>query len=82
VPTTDNTSFISTAKLDRSRKKKKEKSNLIIPSSIERLESFMDKLSMWQLVSLMDTSRTEITTRPKNGSDWMQKFCEDVVEPQ
>ncbi|KAG1759292.1 hypothetical protein EDD22DRAFT_906895 [Suillus occidentalis] len=82
VPTTDNTSFISTATLVRSRKKKKEKSNLIIPSSIERLESFMDKLSMWQLVSLMDTSRTEITTRPKNERDWMQKFCEDVVEPQ
>jgi hypothetical protein len=42
----------------------------------------MDKLSMWQLVSLMDTSRTEITTHPKNDRDWMQKFCEDVVEPQ
>ncbi|KAG1904243.1 uncharacterized protein F5891DRAFT_1013549 [Suillus fuscotomentosus] len=81
VPPTDNISFISPVKPSRLRKKKKEKPNLIIPSSIERLESFMDKLSMWQLVSLMNTSRTEIATRNKNECDWMQKFCEDVVEP-
>ncbi|KAG2118131.1 uncharacterized protein F5147DRAFT_768267 [Suillus discolor] len=81
VPPTDNISFISPIKPSRSRKKKKEKPNLIIPSSIERLESFMDKLSMWQLVSLMNTSCTEIATRNKNERDWMQKFCEDVVEP-
>ncbi|KAG2135199.1 uncharacterized protein EDB93DRAFT_1242585 [Suillus bovinus] len=81
VPPTNNIPFISPAKPSRSRKKKKEKAKLIVPSSIERLESFMDKLSMWQLVSLMDTSRNEITTRNKNERDWMQKFCEDVVEP-
>ncbi|KAG1821058.1 uncharacterized protein BJ212DRAFT_1426765 [Suillus subaureus] len=81
VPLTDSTYFISPAKHSRLQKKKKEKPNLIIPSSIERLESFMDKLSTWQLVSLMTTSHTEITTRNKNERDWMQKFCEDVVEP-
>ncbi|KAG1843813.1 hypothetical protein DFJ58DRAFT_803976 [Suillus subalutaceus] len=81
VPPTDSTHFISPAKPSGSRKKRKEKPNLIIPSSIERLESFMDKLSTWQLVSLMNTSRTEIMTRHKNERDWMQKFCEDVVEP-
>ena len=56
---------------------------MITPSSVERLESFMDKLSMWQLVSLMDTSRADTMqkTAPKNERDWMQKFCEDVVEP-
>ncbi|KAG1866203.1 hypothetical protein F4604DRAFT_1779315 [Suillus subluteus] len=81
VPPTDSTHFISPAKPSGSRKKRKERPNLIIPSSIERLESFMDKLSTWQLVSLMNTSRTEIMTRHKNERDWMQKFCEDVVEP-
>ncbi|KAG2121911.1 hypothetical protein DEU56DRAFT_833174 [Suillus clintonianus] len=83
VPPTDNIFFISPVKPSRIRKKKKEKPNLIIPSPIERLESFMDKLSMWQLVSLMDTSRTEAAhgTRHKNERDWMQAFCEDVVEP-
>ncbi|KAG1876830.1 hypothetical protein C8R48DRAFT_688732, partial [Suillus tomentosus] len=81
VPPTDNISFISPIKPNRSRKKKKEKPNLIIPSSIERLESFMDKLSMWQLVSLMNISRSEIMIHNKNERDWMQKFCEDVVGP-
>ncbi|KAG1742001.1 hypothetical protein EDB19DRAFT_1907773 [Suillus lakei] len=81
VPPTDNFSFISPAKPSHSRREKKQKPNLITPSSIERLESFMDKLSMWQLVSLMNISRTETTTRHKNERDWMQKFCEDVVEP-
>ncbi|KAG1723723.1 uncharacterized protein EDB91DRAFT_1351125 [Suillus paluster] len=83
VPPTDNFSFISPVKPTHSRKRKKEKPKLITPSPVERLESFMDKLSMWQLVSLMDTSRTETAhgTHNKNERDWMQKFCEDIVEP-
>lgn len=81
VPPTDSTHFNSPMKPSGSRKKKKEKPNLIIPSSIERLESFMDKLSMWQLVSLTNTSRTEITSVHNNERDWMQNFCEDIVEP-
>ncbi|KAG0709383.1 hypothetical protein DFH29DRAFT_228270 [Suillus ampliporus] len=76
----DNISFIKPIKSSRSLKRKKEKLNWITPSSVERLESFMDKLSMWQLVLLMDTSRTH-GNRHKNEHDWMQKFCEDVVEP-
>ncbi|KAG2049921.1 hypothetical protein BDR06DRAFT_960789 [Suillus hirtellus] len=48
----------SPVKLSRLWKKKKEKPNLIIPSSIERLESFMDKLSMWQLAYLLHGTRT------------------------
>ncbi|KAG0695198.1 hypothetical protein DFH29DRAFT_283317 [Suillus ampliporus] len=40
----------------------------------------MDNLSMSQLVFLMDTSRTH-RSRHKNERDWMQTFCEDVVEP-
>ncbi|KAG2055867.1 hypothetical protein BDR06DRAFT_953706 [Suillus hirtellus] len=42
----------------------------------------MDNISFLSpLVSLLNTSRTEIATRNKNERDWMQKFCRDVVEP-
>ncbi|OAX44219.1 hypothetical protein K503DRAFT_706839 [Rhizopogon vinicolor AM-OR11-026] len=83
VPHTSNISFISPVKPSRLRKRKIDGPNTIIPSSVERLESFMDKLSMWQLVSLTDTSRTETTPRiaDKNERDWMQIFCEEVIEP-
>ncbi|KAG0699748.1 hypothetical protein DFH29DRAFT_1001767 [Suillus ampliporus] len=63
----------------RSRQRKKETPNLITPSSAECLESFMDKLSMWQLVSLMDTSRTH-GNRYKNERDWMQTFTPKLPE--
>ncbi|KAJ7114114.1 hypothetical protein C8R44DRAFT_231200 [Mycena epipterygia] len=48
------------------------------PSLEDRLESFMDKLSMWQLVSTLD----EGLLHRKGERDWMQMFCEDVVEPR
>ncbi|KAG0695151.1 hypothetical protein DFH29DRAFT_1083476 [Suillus ampliporus] len=79
VPPTDNVYFyffISPIKPTCSRKKPR----FITPSSIDCLESFMDKLSMSQLVSLMDISRTH-RTRHKSERDWMQTFCEDIVEP-
>lgn len=52
----------------------------------ERLEMFMDKLSMWQLVASLELPNTDQTKgKPdmKDGQarDWMQIFCEDVVEP-
>jgi len=83
VPHAGSVSFISPVKRSRLRKRKKEAPNTIIPSPVERLESFMDKLSMWQLVSSTDTSRTETIQRTghKNERDWMQEFCEEVVEP-
>ncbi|KAJ6568379.1 hypothetical protein DFH09DRAFT_433930 [Mycena vulgaris] len=48
------------------------------PSLEDRLEAFMDKLSMWQLVSNLD----EGLLHRKDDRDWMQVFCEDVVEPR
>jgi hypothetical protein len=52
------------------------------PSTEDRLESLMDRLSRWQLMSNIDS------TTPKGPSsagiddrDWTQRFCEDVVEP-
>ncbi|KAJ7147622.1 hypothetical protein C8R43DRAFT_856154, partial [Mycena crocata] len=46
------------------------------PSLEDRLEAYMDKLSMWQLVTTLD----EGLLRRKDDRDWMQVFCEDVVE--
>ncbi|KIJ67441.1 hypothetical protein HYDPIDRAFT_149035 [Hydnomerulius pinastri MD-312] len=63
------------------KKRRKERPKTIIPSPDERLESFMDKLSMWQLVSLMDDGRKR-NNKLTVERDWMQVFCEDVVERQ
>ena len=56
------------------------------------LESFMDKLSMWQLTSAFDRTVAGHEQTPKlhtkgkgrqfDERDWMQVFCEAVVEPQ
>ncbi|KAF7354841.1 hypothetical protein MSAN_01398500 [Mycena sanguinolenta] len=48
------------------------------PSLEDRLEAFMDKLSMWQLVNTLDQGMLH----RKEDRDWMQVFCEDVVEPR
>ncbi|KIJ19551.1 hypothetical protein PAXINDRAFT_108956 [Paxillus involutus ATCC 200175] len=63
------------------KKRRKERSKIVIPSPTERLESFMDKLSTWQLVSLMDDAHKH-TERLPDQRDWMQTFCEEVVERQ
>ena len=57
----------------------------------ERLESYMDKLAMWQLMQSVDSSLHrrggEMSTsavgkeKLKDERDWMQVFCEDTVEP-
>ena len=60
----------------------------------ERLESYMDKLAMWQLMRAVDSSlgRDETPSKSaigngktkakqKDDRDWMQAFCEDMVEP-
>ena len=52
----------------------------------ERLESFMDRLAVWQLTSSLDTglssSQGEGSSQGKAKSDrhWTQVFCEDVVD--
>ncbi|KAI8977748.1 hypothetical protein BD414DRAFT_466612 [Trametes punicea] len=60
----------------------------------ERLETYMDKLAMWQLMQTVDNTLGLVHKEsaksaangldkgvPKDGRDWMQVFCEDVVEP-
>ncbi|KAF8649368.1 hypothetical protein AX16_005810 [Volvariella volvacea WC 439] len=45
----------------------------------DHLEAFMDKLSMWQLLGKLDAMASNAS---KDDRDWMQVFCEDIVEPQ
>ncbi|KAF6759540.1 hypothetical protein DFP72DRAFT_136106 [Ephemerocybe angulata] len=44
----------------------------------EYLEAFMDTLSMWQLLNTVQSSNAE----RNDERDWMQVFCEDIVEPE
>ena len=49
----------------------------------DRLEFLMDRLSLWQLMNSLTPSGPSATaskTNPKDQRDWMQIFCEDVVE--
>ncbi|KAJ7483311.1 hypothetical protein FB451DRAFT_1234085 [Mycena latifolia] len=59
-------------------KKRRKLDNPPSPSLEDRLEAFMDKLSMWQLVTTLD----EGLLHRKGDRDWMQTFFEDVVEPR
>jgi hypothetical protein len=60
----------------------------LAPALEDRLESLMDRLAMWQLLgSIEDTqggpgsSTVNPLYGPKDERDWMQRFCEDIVEP-
>jgi hypothetical protein len=70
----------------RKRKRSDGAAKKMTPSSTQdRLESFMDKLSMWQLVpgleNQLERGKTD-TDKRKDERDWMQVFCEDLVELQ
>ncbi|KAI0367080.1 hypothetical protein BV20DRAFT_1001082 [Pilatotrama ljubarskyi] len=90
----------------RGREKEKEKERAPSPQPPsqpleERLESYMDKLAMWQLMRSVDSSLglgpgygrgdsagnsagnglDKGKGKVKDDRDWMQAFCEDVVEP-
>jgi len=56
----------------------------VIPSTEDCLESFMDKLSMWQLMNGLDPAlrRPAVKNGQLDERDWMQVFCEDLVELQ
>ncbi|KAF8517157.1 hypothetical protein BU17DRAFT_50121 [Hysterangium stoloniferum] len=52
------------------------------PPSPERLETFMDKLSVWQMMAAINIDTIQSTSSlPMTKHDWMQAFCEDVVSP-
>ena len=52
----------------------------------DRLESYMDKLAVWQLTASMEDLVTNPGASSSKGNTkeerhWSQIFCEDVVEP-
>ncbi|KZV97377.1 hypothetical protein EXIGLDRAFT_747145 [Exidia glandulosa HHB12029] len=74
-----------------SRKRKRAAADPLL-SLDERLEFFMDKLSLWQLTASLvplsgsqpSSSQPSSSQHPEpddNERDWTQVFCEDVVEP-
>jgi hypothetical protein len=71
-----------------SKKRKRRPEPTTLPSPEERLESFMDKLSTWQLLGTLDIPISAgsvpgaMKSSLKDERDWMQVFCEDLVEPQ
>lgn len=67
----------------RSKRSYKEP-KFVIPTPEDCLESFMDKLSVWQLMEKLDSAsgHPDTNNRHSDERDWMQVFCEDVVEMQ
>jgi hypothetical protein len=61
------------------RKHRNAKSQVPTPSVEDRLESFMDKLSMWQLIGGLEERKEDAQAA---SLDWMQTFCQVVVEPE
>lgn len=52
----------------------------------QHLEIFMDKLAMWQLMRDIDIDHPEGNGKGKEKAkedprDWMQHFCEEIIEP-
>ncbi|TRM60336.1 hypothetical protein BD626DRAFT_571758 [Schizophyllum amplum] len=87
-PTTTTTTQTSTPAQPPSPRKRRRKDPEPAPLAPEvYLEAFMDKLSMWQLVRGLDPRlRAKPSPAPGRSTaadderDWMQVFCEDVVE--
>ncbi|KAG7447555.1 uncharacterized protein BT62DRAFT_993235 [Guyanagaster necrorhizus] len=70
-----------------SRKRKKQSprndtARTVNKTTEDRLEAFMDKLSMWQLINIVEQSSASSKDDKENVLDWIQRFFRDVVEPQ
>lgn len=58
------------------------------PTTEDYLESYMDKLSTWQLVGALDRPKSNLGSEKQLGNpksktddrDWIQIFAEDIVE--
>ncbi|OCH95594.1 hypothetical protein OBBRIDRAFT_745341 [Obba rivulosa] len=92
VPTIDDTRSSSSSPRKRKRHQRDDPPPSISVLE-EHLEFLMDKLSMWQLMASLDgtaggtpgkptASRPDVKGKQKaeDERDWMQIFCEDVVE--
>ncbi|KAJ3869282.1 hypothetical protein EV359DRAFT_30423 [Lentinula novae-zelandiae] len=73
--------FPEMSSVKRRKRPRKKVTPVITPA--DRLEAFMDKLSMWQLMGDLDDSneRERVTVTPKDELDWTQRFCQSIVEP-
>ncbi|KAF5392509.1 hypothetical protein D9757_002288 [Collybiopsis confluens] len=65
------------------RRKQPIKKAASVPTPEERLESFMDKLSMLQLMGDLENcdQASRPTPRPNNELNWAQSFCQNIIEP-
>uniref|UniRef100_A0A0W0FPN7 DNA replication regulator Sld3 C-terminal domain-containing protein n=1 Tax=Moniliophthora roreri TaxID=221103 RepID=A0A0W0FPN7_MONRR len=66
------------------RRKLPRKKPTQVPTTADRLEAFMDKLSTWQLMGDLNSSpaRNANKFHKEEELDWMQLFYKDTVEPQ
>lgn len=73
--------FPEMSSVKRRKRPRKKVTPVITPA--DRLEAFMDKLSMWQLMGDLDDSneRERVTVTPEDDLDWTQRFCQSIVEP-
>ncbi len=90
-PLAESNNIESTSKFKKRKRSASSSPPEPILTAEDHLESFMDKLAMWQLVERVDgalnstnTGQTKIDENKKNQDDrdWTQIFAEDVVEPQ
>lgn len=69
---------------EKRKKRRKKMDGMPVETDAERLESYMDKLSMWQLTASLDNfsaASGAAKGTQKSDRDWAQAFCEDIVEP-
>ena len=62
---------------DKERRKRKRSFSTEVTTE-EYLEQFMDRLSMWQLLETVQSTKSD----KAEERDWMQSFCEELVEPE
>lgn len=60
----------------RKKRKRSKKDELPPMTTQDHLEAFMDRLSMWQLLSTLEQTKS-----PAEERDWIQAFAQDLVEP-
>lgn len=74
-------------KVTETKKRRKKQTEPPPETDADRLESYMDKLAVWQLTASIDDSLSSFTSggssqgNAKADRHWTQVFCEDVVEP-
>lgn len=61
----------------KKRRRPRKEADSPQPTPRERLEGFMDKLSMLQLAGHLETNGPKLN---HNEKDWAQTFCEDVAD--